>query len=153
MASEGLRRIAREAATATAYFGGKYAGWEQCTRVLHFSCKQDIFRCRFIGRFIGENFQENYAGGNAGWIAVHASSATATANFAVRPAYWSNLRDGGIQTAFFLRLRDRVHWYPSCKMRLREKCGIACNQSKFFGRGLFRNLSLQVDDKFTTPYF
>ena len=63
---------------------------------------------------IGEIFQENYAGGNAGWIAVHASSATATATFAVRPAYWSNLRDGGIQTAFFLRLRDRVHCNPSC---------------------------------------
>ena len=32
---------------------------------------------------------------------LHASSATATANFAVCLAYWSNLQDGGIQTAFF----------------------------------------------------
>ena len=48
---------------------------------------------------------------NADWIVVHAISATATAatNFAVRPAYWSSLQEGGIQTAFFLRLRDRVH--------------------------------------------
>ena len=59
---------------------------------------------------------------NADWIAVHASSATttATAKFAVHRAYWSHLQDGGIQTAFFLRLRDRVHCNPSCKMRLRE---------------------------------
>ena len=70
-------------------------------------------------------FQENYAGGNAraDWIAVHASSATAiaTAKFAVRAAYWSNLRDGGIQTAYFLRLRDRVHWNPP------TKCGCGRN--------------------------
>ena len=51
---EQIRLIAHEAATASAFFGGKYAGGEQCTRFLHFPPKKDIFCCRFIG--------ENYPG-------------------------------------------------------------------------------------------
>ena len=51
---EQIRLIAHEAATASAFFGGKYAGGEQCTRFLHLPPKKDIFCCRFIG--------ENYPG-------------------------------------------------------------------------------------------
>ena len=84
-----LRLIAREAATATAYFGGKYVGWEQCTRVLHFSRMQDIFRCRFIGQFVPQMF----CGCGIACTGIHPSLQNAVAGemrHRVQSVWWGN---------------------------------------------------------------